>query len=123
MDAKIQNQEIIAELLRILQEYTREQSTGLEFEGAGNITIENWKSRGFEKAGKFKEVQDVNLKGLDHEAPDSDPFIQGVSTIIELLKVEEKPLKSRLSGVLETLAPYGSWVNLAYTILQNGGFL
>lgn len=102
------------------------ENIGLDIQRVEELTVVDFKSRGFSKPAKVRDAKKVHFEKLDFEAPTLDAVIPLYKDIVKQLKMKDRPKRSRLSrieSILGKLAPYGSWAALAYTWLHNGGFI
>jgi hypothetical protein len=116
----------IRELSELLDKLKEFETIGFDIEGAGEIVIKDYKSRGYSKAGKFTDVENVYLEKQDHVAPeqtDISTVAKIIETMILIIKEEGKPEPSKLRKLLSVVAPMGSWANLMFSILQKYGIL
>jgi len=111
-------------ILERIQELQREY-VGVDIERAGEITMEEYRSKGYDKALRIRDVKDIHLGKQEHEAPDKDDLVaiaKIIETIILLIK-EEKPESSKIEKLLSKIAPWGAWANAIINALQHNGIL
>lgn len=111
-------------LVKYLKTRTGEEpeSIGLDIESVEELTVINYKSRGYSKAAKVRNAKKVQFEKLDFEAPTLEAIIPLFEKILEQLEISHEP-KQSIKSILNKLAPYGSWASLTYTILHNCGVI
>ena len=121
--------EAIAHFKRVIEYLKHRQeheSVGLDIEGVEELTVIDYKSRGYSKPAKIRDAKKVHLEKLDFSAPTIEAVIPLYEGILRGLKAEDKPegsTRARVESILKKLAPYGSWMALAYTVLHNCGII
>lgn len=62
-------EDAIRELKELLEKLESHGTVGFDIEGSEEVVIKDYRSRGYSKAGKIKDVNRVHLEKQDHEAP------------------------------------------------------
>lgn len=115
----------IDELNELLAELKDHSTTGFDIEGAKDITIKGYKSRGYSSAGRFKQVGNVHLENQDHEAPSKTDIALLSNVIVNIVEEleKEKPDRSLIKQIYEKVIPLGSLGNLVFNVLERFGYI
>jgi len=107
------------EIIGVLQD---QDSAALEIEGVKDLNIEDYRSKGYRKPARIREVERARLKKLDFEAP-PEPTVQLLKELVEYIKADAKPPKPKIQVLLEKLTPYVKLSAEVVSLLRQLGWI
>jgi hypothetical protein len=114
----------ITELIRETKEKLEQnESIGLDVADVGELTIEDYTSKGYNKAAKVRNTKTVYLKNIEATAPsDLKEVVPILEEILTTLHSKQES-KGKLEKFIDKLATFGTWATLVYNILHTSGHI
>jgi hypothetical protein len=99
------------------------ENIGLDIEEVEDLRVRDYTSKGYSTAARVRKVKKASFENVDSTAPsDLERIIPVLKEIFETIGRNETH-RGTLRGIIDKLAPYGSWFTLVYTILHNTGYI
>jgi hypothetical protein len=120
--SKTDKTEAILQFKKIIKYLKETESIGLDIKRVEELTVIDYKSRGYSKPAKVRNAKKAHFEKLDFKRAQIEAIIPLYENIVKELEMKDEPERS-IKAILKKLAPYGSWAALAYTILHNCGVI
>jgi len=113
-----QRLDAIKEIKGLIENLRKNESVGLDIEGVEELTVDNYRSRGYDKGAKIRDTKTAYLGKVNiKRKSDSEELIPILEGLVETLDKDRKTDTGKIRSILEKLAPYTGYANLVLNIL------
>jgi hypothetical protein len=107
----------IQDIESLVEKLGKKETIGLDVEEVGKLEVNEYRSRGYDKAAKVRKTESAHLAKLDFEIADKETIAIILRELIQSINESEHTNQNKIRAILSKLVPYGSWGNLIFTIL------